>query len=138
MGQHVLRAMRRLVPSLLPAACGLRPAPPTAPRPPHHPNPHPHTHPTPPQVLLIGVNNIERGPQPADDLDGLIKWLQQAYPGTHLIVLNLLPTDVDVYLDIEGTNKQYKRVAAEVRVWGVGGGVGWAALWQRPVPYWLA
>lgn len=64
-------------------------------------------------VLLIGVNNIERGPQPADDLDGLIKWLQQAYPGTHLIVLNLLPTDVDVYLDIEGTNKQYKRVAAE-------------------------
>ncbi|KAL4451789.1 hypothetical protein ABPG75_007451 [Micractinium tetrahymenae] len=64
-------------------------------------------------VLLIGVNNIEHGPQPADDLDGLIKWLQQAYPGTHFIVLNLLPVDVDVYLDIEGTNKEYKRVAEE-------------------------
>lgn len=61
------------------------------------------------------MNNIERGPQPAGDLDGLIKWLKQAYPGTHFIVLNLLPTDVDVYLDIEGTNKLYKQVAEEVR-----------------------
>ncbi|KAL4422105.1 hypothetical protein ABPG77_003390 [Micractinium sp. CCAP 211/92] len=64
-------------------------------------------------VLLIGVNNIERGPQPADELDGLIKWLKQAYPGTHFIVLNLLPTHVDVPLDTQGTNEQYQRVAAE-------------------------
>ncbi len=68
-----------------------------------------------PQVLLIGVNNIERGPQPADELDGLIKWLKQAYPGTHFIVLNLLPTHVDVPLDTQGTNEQYQRVAAEAR-----------------------
>lgn len=67
-------------------------------------------------VLLIGVNNIERGPPPAPDLAGLLQWLKGAYPGSHLVVLNLLPTSVDVFLDIEGTNEKYREVAKEMGV----------------------
>lgn len=64
------------------------------------------------------MNNLERGPQPAEQLEELVKWLQAAWPSTRLILLNLLPTVFEVeapYLDITGTNKKYQQIAEEVR-----------------------
>ncbi|EFN53922.1 hypothetical protein CHLNCDRAFT_136136 [Chlorella variabilis] len=70
-------------------------------------------------ALLIGVNNLERGPQPAEQLEELVKWLQAAWPSTRLILLNLLPTVFEVeapYLDITGTNKKYQQIAEETGI----------------------
>lgn len=66
-------------------------------------------------ALWIGFNNLNKGEDPAPFTAYILQWARAAWPSSHLILLNVLPTTAVAAETVAATNKEYAQLAAQ---WG--------------------
>ncbi|KAL4439800.1 hypothetical protein ABPG75_002801 [Micractinium tetrahymenae] len=66
-------------------------------------------------VIWIGYNDLIQGSDPVPYLDFLLRWARAAWPGSHLLLLNVLPNTSFSPVVVAAVNAQYGALAAR---WG--------------------
>lgn len=77
----------------------------------HAPSP-PHSLAAPPQIVNIGINDLQNGrneEQAAERLDWLLTWLGTTWPSADVVLQALLPTAL---LDVQPANEEWAAQAA--------------------------